>query len=109
MYEKYQKKLESLLDTKLENTEKINFNKIKDVTKLYTLIKKVKDSMDVHLSRAKRLAIVVDTEIKSFNKLAGDIERASKELGIPIKDINLQKLFNDLKKFKKEADSVLDA
>ena len=64
--------------------------------------------MDDDLAKAKRSAIIGDTEIQNFNKLASDVEKAAKELGVPTGDLNLQKLLNDIKSFQKEFNSVID-
>ena len=90
------------------NPKKVKLGKIQDVTKLYNVIKKAKDNMDDDLAKAKRSAIIGDTEIQNFNKLASDVEKAAKELGVPTGDLNLQKLFNDIKSFQKEFNSVID-
>ena len=57
--------------------------------------------MDGHLSKAKQAAIKGDVGIKNFNKKFKDIETASKQLGIPVKDVNIQKLNSEIKEFKK--------
>ena len=104
-YDEYAKELKEF---NLSKVEKVELGKIQDVTKLYNVIKKAKDNMDDDLAKAKRSAIIGDTEIQNFNKLAGDVEKAAKELGIPTGDINLQKLYNDIKSFQKEFNSVID-
>ena len=104
-YDEYAKELKEF---NLSKVEKVELGKIQDVTKLYNVIKKAKDNMDDDLAKAKRSAIIGDTEIQNFNKLASDVEKAAKELGVPTGDLNLQKLFNDIKSFQKEFNSVID-
>ena len=104
-YDEYAKELKEF---NLSKVEKVELGKIQDVTKLYNVIKKAKDNMDDDLAKAKRSAIIGDTEIQNFNKLASDVEKAAKELGVPTGDLNLQKLLNDIKSFQKEFNSVID-
>ena len=93
----------------LLSVQKVELGLIDDVNKTYNAIKKVKDKMDDDLAKAKRSAIIGDTEIQNFNKLVGDVEKAAKELGIPVSDMNLQKLSNDIKSFQKDFNTVIEA
>ena len=63
--------------------------------------------MNSDISKAKKSAIIGDGGIRNFYKKAEDVERLAKELGIPISDINLQKLFSDIKQYQKEFDEVI--
>ena len=78
-----------------------------DVMKVYKTLVKVKDKMDDDLSKVKKSAIMGDSGIQNFNKLSGDIEKAAKELGIPASDLNLQKLYSEVKDMQKEFDKVI--
>ena len=93
----------------LLSVQKVELGLVDDVNKTYNAIKKVKDKMDDDLAKAKRSAIIGDTEIQNFNKLVGDVEKAAKELGIPVSDMNLQKLSNDIKSFQKDFNTVIEA
>ena len=89
--------------------EKVELGLMQDVLKLHNKIEGFKDDMDGQLSKAKMSAIKVDTEIKNFEKLAGDAEKTAKELGIPVKDMNLQKLYTNIKDWAKDATAVIKA
>ena len=89
--------------------EKVELGLMQDVLKLHDKIEGFKDDMDGQLSKAKMSAIKVDTEIKNFEKLAGDAEKTAKELGIPVKDMNLQKLYTNIKDWAKDATAVIKA
>jgi hypothetical protein len=89
--------------------EKVELGLMQDVLKLHNKIEGFKDDMDGQLSKAKMSAIKVDTEIKNFEKLAGDVEKTAKELGIPVKDMNLQKLYTNIKDWAKDATAVIKA
>ena len=89
--------------------ERVELGLMQDVLSLYDKIEKFKDDMDSQLSKAKMSAVKVDAEIKNFNKLAGNIEKAAKDLGIPVKDMNLQKLYNNIKDWTKDATAVIKA
>ena len=105
-YEEYAKELKEF---NLSKVEKVDLGLMQDVLKLYNKIEGFKDDMDGQLSKAKMSATKVDSEIKNFEKLAGDVEKTAKELGIPVKDMNLQKLYTNIKEWKKDADIVLKA
>jgi hypothetical protein len=93
----------------LLSVQKVELGLMQDVMKTYNAVKKVKDKMDEDLSKAKRSAVLGDSGIKNFNKLAGDAEKAAKELGIPVGDMNLQKLFSDIKDMEKDFNKVINA
>ena len=87
--------------------EKVELALIDDLMVNYKALIKIKNVMDGHLSKAKQSAIKGDIGIKNFNKKVKDIETASKQLGIPIKDINLQKLDTEVKEFKIDFNKVI--
>ena len=87
--------------------EKVELALIDDLMVNYKALIKIKNVMDGHLSKAKQSAIKGDIGIKNFNKKVKDIETASKQLGIPIKDINLQKLDTEVKEFKTDFNKVI--
>ena len=89
--------------------EKVELGLMQDVLSLHNKIEGFKDDMDGQLSKAKMSAIKVDTEIKNFEKLAGDVEKTAKELGIPLGDMNLQKLYTNIKEWTKDATAVIKA
>jgi len=105
-YKEYQEELEKVNLTK---AEKIELGLMQDVLSLHNKIEGFTEDMYGQLSKAKMSATKVDVEIKNFEKLAGDVEKTAKELGIPVKDMNLQKLYNNIKEWKKNADIVLKA
>ena len=81
--------------------ERVELGLMQDVLSLHNKIEGFKDDMDGQLSKAKMSAVKVDTEIKNFNKLAGNVEEAAKDLGIPVGDMNLQKLYTNIKNGRK--------
>ena len=89
--------------------EKVELSKISDLKTAYNALVKVKDIMDGNLNKAKKSAVMGDTGVKNFYKIFKDIENAAKELGIPVTDINLQKLDSDVKQFQKDFDKVIKA
>ena len=93
----------------LLSVQKVELGLMQDVLSLHNKIEGFKDDMDGQLSKAKMSAIKVDTEIKNFEKLAGDVEKTAKELGIPIGDMNLQKLYTNIKEWTKDANAVIKA
>tara|TARA_R110000851_G_scaffold129509_3_gene262199 strand:- start:1048 stop:2025 length:978 start_codon:yes stop_codon:yes gene_type:complete len=89
--------------------QKVELGLMQDVLSLHNKIEGFKNDMDGQLSKAIMSAIKVDTEIKNFEKLAGDVEKTAKELGIPVKDMNLQKLYTNIKDWAKDATAVIKA
>jgi hypothetical protein len=89
--------------------EKVELSKISDLKTAYNALVKVKDIMDGNLNKAKKSAVMGDTGVKNFYKIFKDIENVAKELGIPVTDINLQKLDSDVKQFQKDFDKVIKA
>ena len=53
--------------------------------------------------------MIADSEIKEFKKDANKAEKIAKELGISPKDINLQKLFQDIKEAEKLFEDIISA
>ena len=92
----------------LLSVQKVELGLMDDVMKVYKTLVKVKDKMDDDLSKVKKSAIMGDSGIQNFNKLSGDIEKAAKELGIPASDLNLQKLYSEVKDMQKEFDKVIN-
>jgi len=90
----------------LLSVQKVELGLMQDVLKLHNKIEGVRDTMLNQLAKAKFSAVIVDTEIKNFNKLAGDAEKTAKELGIPVGDMNLQKLYSNIKEWTKDANSI---
>ena len=90
-------------------SEKVELGLIDDVKKKYNLIIKLKEKAEDDLSKAKRSAVIADSEIKEFKKDANKVEKIAKELGISSKDMNLQKLFQDLKEAEKLFDNIISA
>jgi len=77
MYEKYQKKLESLLDTKLEKTEKVELGAIDDLKKK---LEKNTSVFDKNVSKVRDMAkIFVDLE-DEFKKLMNEASLIKKQL-----------------------------
>ena len=88
---------------------KIELGLIDDVKKQYNLIIKLKEKAEDDLAKAKKSAIMAESEIKEFNKDANKAEQIAKELGISSKDINLQKLFQDIKQAEKLFNDIISA
>ena len=93
--------------TSIVKGERVELGLIDDLMVNYKALIKVKDIMDGHLSKAKQAAIKGDNGIKNFNKKFKDIETASKQLGIPVKDVNIQKLNSEIKEFTKDFNKVI--
>ena len=106
---KEEKEAELLLSkiTNIVKGERVELGLIDDLMVNYKALIKVKDIMDGHLSKAKQAAIKGDNGIKNFNKKFKDIETASKQLGIPVKDVNIQKLNSEIKEFTKDFNKVI--
>ena len=95
---------------KIVKGEKVELALVNDLKTVYNALVKVKDIMDGSLNKAKKAAAVKgDTGVKNFYKKFKNIETAAKELGIPVSDINLQKLQADVKQFQKDFDNVIKA
>ena len=94
---------------KIVKGEKVELALVNDLKTVYNALVKVKDIMDGSLNKAKKAAVKGDTGVKNFYKKFKNIETAAKELGIPVSDINLQKLQADVKQFQKDFDNVIKA
>ena len=94
--------------TELE-THKIELSLLDDAKKKYNLIMKIKEKAEKSLSKAKFDAVIIETEADEFAKEVSNIEKIAKDLGISPKDMNLQKLFQDVKEAKKLASEILSA
>jgi len=107
-----EEKIAAELLSKIENIvkgEKVELSLISDLMTSYNALVKVKDVMDENLSKAKKSAIMGDTGVKNFNELFKNIETASKALGVPVKDANIQKLVAEVKQFTNDFDNVIKA
>ena len=112
MYEKYLNKLESLLDTKLEKTEKVEFGAIDDFEKEYNNAsqlhtKGMRQTTEVDEAARKALDLY-DQAGKSYLKANAryqEVEKAAKDLGVelPQKVVALKK---DLSQSLKDIDSA---
>ena len=89
------------------STEKVELGLTQDVLAIYNALQKVANNMDSDIAKAKKSAILGDSGVKNFYKKAQEAEAMAKELGISPKDINLSKLFADIKEFQKRFDSVI--
>jgi len=90
-------------------SEKVELALIDDIQKKYNLLKKLEAKTENELSKLKKTAIIADTEIQDFNKLVVNVEKAAKELGVSTKDINLQKLFSDVKQMQNLFNDIINA
>jgi len=77
MYEKYQKKLESLLDTKLEKTKKVELGAIDDLKK--KLVKQT-SVFDKHVSKVRDMARIFVDQEDEFKKLMNEASLIKKQL-----------------------------
>jgi len=101
-----QGKTEKAVFAKL-STQKVELGLTQDVLAIYDALQKVVNKIYSDINKAKKSAILGNSGVKNFYKKAQDIESMAKELGISPKDINLAKLFADIKKFEKLFDSVI--
>ena len=90
-------------------THKIELGVWQDAKTHYNLIMKLKEKAEEDLAKAKKNAVMADSEIKGFNKEANKAEELAKELGISSKDMNLQKLFQDIKEAEKLFNDIISA
>jgi hypothetical protein len=90
-------------------TQKVELGLTQDALNIYKSLDKIKNKIENDLSGLKKQAILGDSGIKNFNKKANDIEKMAKELGISVSDINLQKLFAEVKEMQKLFDDVINA
>tara|TARA_R100001460_G_scaffold105565_1_gene152353 strand:+ start:289 stop:615 length:327 start_codon:yes stop_codon:yes gene_type:complete len=90
-------------------SEKIELGLWQDTKTHYNLIMKFKETAESQLAKAKYTAAAIETEIKEFNKDANKAEQIAKELGVSPKDMNLQKLFQDIKQAEKLAKDISNA
>jgi len=89
------------------STQKVELALVQEVLAIYNALQKVVNNMNSDIVKAKKSAIIGDGGIRNFYKKAQDAEAMAKELGISPKDINLSKLFADIKEFQKSFDSVI--
>jgi hypothetical protein len=90
-------------------TQKVELALVDDALNIYKSLDKIKNKIENDLSGLKKQAILGDSGIKNFNKKANDIEKMAKELGVSVSDINLQKLFAEVKEMQKLFDDVINA
>ena len=111
MYEKYQKKLENLLDTKLEKTEKVELASVDDLKKLkqeymetYADAGEVR-KLGVQLNKKARSSFEYLSKIE--NKIKENLrsfKQKAKDLGIKEESV---KEYNELNSFLKSAKNYL--
>jgi len=89
-------------------TQKVELGLTQDALNIYKALNKVRNKIESDVSSLKKQAILGDSGIKNFNKKANDIEKMAKELGVSVSDINLQKLFAEVKEMKKLFDDVIN-
>tara|TARA_R100001510_G_scaffold807_1_gene592 strand:+ start:153 stop:485 length:333 start_codon:yes stop_codon:yes gene_type:complete len=106
--ERIYSKLNSINKVELE-AHRVELSLVDDVKKQYNLIIKLKEKAEDDLAKAKKSAVIADSEIKEFKKDANKAEKIAKELGISLKDMNLQKLFQDIKEAEKLFDDIISA
>ncbi len=118
MYEKYQKKLESLLDTKLEKTEKVDLALNQDIKKnvdeINFNIAGLNDILKIIKSDLPKLRKIIDNgknksadNIKLMTKteqLVNKYVKAAKDLGISGGMIDV--LVNSFEKAKKQSEDI---
>jgi hypothetical protein len=96
-------------ETKVElSAQKVELGLTQDALNIYKALNKVRSKIESDVSSLKKQAILGDSGIKNFNKKANDIEKMAKELGVSVSDINLQKLFAEVKEMKKLFDDVIN-
>jgi len=88
-------------------TQKVELGLTQDALNIYKALNKVRNKIESDINSLKKQAILGDSGIKNFNKKANDIEKMAKELGVSVSDINLQKLFAEVKEMKKLFDDVI--
>jgi len=90
------------------SVQKVELGLTQDALNIYKALNKVRNKIESDVSSLKKQAILGDSGIKNFNKKANDIEKMAKELGVSVSDINLQKLFAEVKEMKKLFDDVIN-
>jgi len=90
-------------------SERVELGLTQDALNIFKALDKVKNKIENDLSALKKQAILGDSGIKNFNKKANDIEKMAKELGVSVSDINLQKLFAEVKEMQKLFDDIIKA
>ena len=88
-------------------SEVVEFNMLDDIKKEYSFIMGLSKDLESQLSKAKFSAVTGDSKVGDFNKEVAKAEKLAKELGISVNDMNLQKLFSDVKEAGKLFDSVI--
>tara|TARA_R100001369_G_scaffold7018_1_gene18088 strand:+ start:167 stop:499 length:333 start_codon:yes stop_codon:yes gene_type:complete len=102
--------IEKLPNQEVElSAQKVELSLVSDLNTAYNALLKIKDKMDDDLSKAKKSAVMGDSGINNFNKLYKNVEEAAKSLGTSVKDLNLQKLVNEIKSMEDDFNKVINA
>lgn len=91
------------------SSAKIELGVLDDVKKTYQAVTNLREKAEEDLAKAKRSAIMGDSMIKDFKADANKAEKLAKELGISVKDINLQQLFKEVDSAEKQFDAIIKA
>ena len=112
MYDKYLNKLESLLDTKLEKTEKVEFVKISELEEYeYELNRGIDELMQFATDAREAIAKGVrelnrlDAVYRVSKKRLADAEKTAKDLGVKVPQI--QSLQRMIKAFEQQRKSLI--
>ena len=106
--EQIEKEITEKVMTKLAS-EKVELSLLDDVKKTYKAISNLKQKAEEDLAKSKRSAIMGDSMIKDFKSDANKVEKLAKELGISVKDINLQQLVKEVDLAEKQFDAIIKA
>ena len=90
-------------------SEKVELALLDDVKKTYKAVTNLRKKAEEDLAKSKRSAIMGDSMIKEFKADANKVEKLAKELGIPVKDINLQQLVKEVDSAEKQFDAIIKA
>ena len=106
--EQIEKEITDKVMTKLAS-ERVELSLLDDVKKTYQAVINLRKKAEDDLAKSKRSAIMGDSMIKDFKADANKVEKLAKELGIPVKDINLQQLFKEVDSAEKQFDAIIKA
>lgn len=106
--EQIEKEITDKVMTKLAS-ERVELSLLDDVKKTYQAVINLRKKAEDDLAKSKRSAIMGDSIIKDFKADANKVEKLAKELGIPVKDINLQQLFKEVDSAEKQFDAIIKA
>lgn len=90
-------------------SEKVELALLDDVKKTYKAVTNLRKKAEEDLAKSKRSAIMGDSIIKDFKADANKVEKLAKELGISVKDINLQQLVKEVDSAEKQFDAIIKA